>query len=939
MQANCPRCTRVLEFSGERPRFCAYCGAPLESGHVPHGLLTHPDATTPYGVGSGGVGETIPYVAEARTATLEIAPDRIAGYRIVRAIGRGGMGTVYEAEESATGRKVALKLIGSDSISSPDALERFRQEGRLASTLSHPRCVFVLGADEVGGRPYIVMELMPGTTLQDVVEKEGPLAVESAVPKILDVIDGLVEAHRLGVIHRDVKPSNCFVEAEGRTKIGDFGLSKSLGGDSNLTRTGAFLGTPLYASPEQIKGEPIDARTDVYSVSATLYYLLSGKPPFRGTDAAATLARIVSEPLEPLRTIRPDIPAELERVIQRGMERDRARRYGSLQELRTALLPFAPGRLAAANPGRRLIAYFLDVQASKFVLIFLMNLVLIIATAGRRRWSLQTNMYLSVGLDVLVYLFSFAFMEAFTGASPAKWLMGLRVRGETSGPASPRAVWLRTLIYYLVVAFPFEIWALVLWYYRGLNLSDWVMWGIRLAWPLVLFLGASRANGYRGWHERLSGTRVVALPRSARRLTPERRRALGKDRGGVSRPVGVLKTIGPYKVRGAVRWEEHCKVLAAQDSTLGRESWIVLRPRHSPAPSAARRELARPGRLRWLAGGEQADGRWDAYVAPQGCPLADLAGPDGLPWGDARSILADLAEELGAAVADGTLPRSLTVDQIWIQPDGVAILVDPLEVVREGEPPAEEPPAIAQERALELLRKAAALALEGGRYRTGESSRPIHAAIPIHARAIIDRLVGGPEAYRDVVGFHRDLSATFEQTAEVDRTLRALQLAIQMALLVPGLAVIFGFAHVLLDRDYLTIDEGGGAEEPLFSEIPAGTVLLALGLGLIAIWILWSGLTRGGLSLNWTGLGLVRSDGQRAGRLRCLWRALLVWLLPASCLVGLALTLDAPNEPPFIAWVFYTLAGVSCLAIVPLALFRPDRGLHDRLAGTRVVPQ
>ena len=153
-------------------------------------------------------------------------PERIAGYKIVRLLGRGGMGSVYEAEDSQFGRRVALKVIAAAHITSREAVERFRQEGRLASTIAHPRCVFVLAADEERGRPYIVMELMPGETLQTLIDQRGPLPVDEAIAKVLDVIDGLREAHLQGVIHRDVKPSNCFLEADGRVKIGDFGLSE-----------------------------------------------------------------------------------------------------------------------------------------------------------------------------------------------------------------------------------------------------------------------------------------------------------------------------------------------------------------------------------------------------------------------------------------------------------------------------------------------------------------------------------------------------------------------------------------------------------------------------------------------------------------------------------------------------------------------------------------
>ena len=238
------------------------------------------------------------------------------------------MGSVHEAEEEVSGRRVALKLIASEFTASSMAVERFLQEGRLASVLAHPRCVFVLAADQADGWPYIVMELMPGHTLKDLVESQGPLPQGDALLKIMDVIEGLQEAHRLGVIHRDVKPSNCFLDLENRVKIGDFGLSKSLvAADSNLTRTGSFLGTPHYASPEQIKGELIDERSDLYSVAATLFYLLTGKPPHDANDPTVALARIVSESARPIRSLRPEVWSALDQVVLRGLERDRRRRY------------------------------------------------------------------------------------------------------------------------------------------------------------------------------------------------------------------------------------------------------------------------------------------------------------------------------------------------------------------------------------------------------------------------------------------------------------------------------------------------------------------------------------------------------------------------------------------------------------------------------------
>ncbi|MFQ3593189.1 MAG: serine/threonine-protein kinase, partial [Gemmataceae bacterium] len=263
MGLTCPTCQQIVEFTTRPPRFCSHCGAIID-----------PTAT----------------IAYDRPPRHSDTPERIGGYRLLKLLGSGGMGSVFEAQDDQ-GRHVALKLIRPEFLDSPEAVERFRREGRLASLVIHPRCVFVLGADEEAGRPYIVMELMPGRTLSDVVTAQGPLPVSQAVRYIIDIIEGLQEAHANGMIHRDVKPSNCFLDAEGRVKIGDFGLAKAISGREELTRSGAFLGTFLYASPEQIRNDKVDHLTDVYSVCATLYHLLTGRAPFEDSDPAAALAR------------------------------------------------------------------------------------------------------------------------------------------------------------------------------------------------------------------------------------------------------------------------------------------------------------------------------------------------------------------------------------------------------------------------------------------------------------------------------------------------------------------------------------------------------------------------------------------------------------------------------------------------------------------------
>src|SRR4051794_3871153 len=258
MSQVCTRCSRTLDLPVP-VAFCPYCGNSL-------------GATVAFDPGQ----TTAPAVA----ASAREMPEKLGDYRLLRRLGQGGMGVVFEGEHLPTGRRVAVKLI--DVEASDDALERFRQEGKLASAVSHPRCVFVYAADQDAGRPFIVLELMPGRTLDDEVEQRGPLPVREAIGHALDVIEGLEQVHALGVIHRDVKPSNCFLDHDGRVKVGDFGLARSLQPGARLTRTGTFVGTPLYASPEQIKGLPLDQRADVYSVCATLFFLLTGRAPHHG---------------------------------------------------------------------------------------------------------------------------------------------------------------------------------------------------------------------------------------------------------------------------------------------------------------------------------------------------------------------------------------------------------------------------------------------------------------------------------------------------------------------------------------------------------------------------------------------------------------------------------------------------------------------------------
>ncbi|MGB0581033.1 MAG: serine/threonine-protein kinase [Limisphaerales bacterium] len=300
---------------------CPECGVELPPdapvGLCPRCLLqsaTAPQSST--GEGSGGIASARPVIGAD-----------YGGYQIIRLLGRGGMGEVYEADHLASGRRVALKVMNHSLTSETDRM-RFLREGRLAASVSHPNVIYVYGSEEIDGVPVIAMELVHEGTLKDVVRKRGPLPVGEAVEQMLQVIAGLEAANVTGVLHRDIKPGNCFVGADGTVKVGDFGLSISTLArpESMVTTAGSVLGTPGLASPEQLRGEELDVRSDIYSVGATLYHLLTGRLPFNAEDLVQLIANVLDQPPKSPADHRPDLPAGLVRVILRCLAKDRGQR-------------------------------------------------------------------------------------------------------------------------------------------------------------------------------------------------------------------------------------------------------------------------------------------------------------------------------------------------------------------------------------------------------------------------------------------------------------------------------------------------------------------------------------------------------------------------------------------------------------------------------------
>ena len=551
--AQCVRCGAEVPDGLSAAGICPACLLKL-------GLPSDPDEA-PTVTGPVGAPTTDRHIESRLTPGQTFGP-----YRIEHLLGKGGMGEVYEAEELDSGRRIALKLLthGLDEANR----DRFLREGRLAASVTHPNTVYIFGTDEIEGIPVIAMELAAGGTLKDKVKAEGPLPAAEAVDVILQVIAGLEAAADAGVLHRDIKPSNCFVDRDGTVKVGDFGLSISTlaraDTETQLTTTGSVLGTPAFASPEQLRGDELDIRSDIYAVGATLYYLLTGRAPFEEANLLRLVSMVAQEPPPSPRALRKGIPKGLAALVLRCLNKRPRDRVGTYEALTAALEPYGSSAPSPTTLGPRFVAGVFDYS----------TFPLLVGTA-----SLFLERLVALAAFFALLVLYFAISESVWGATIGKRLCGLRVVGAEKQPPGFLRALLRAGVFVLGILLvpimevlfvtpaeqlqPETLSAQIVDFSPSILLALW-------------FSTARRKNGFAGIHELMTATRVVSrssLPHrpAAFSLAPEERQ----------RPP-TQRRVGPYHVLEGPDLNESDLVIGYDDK-LRRSVWI----RRAPAGSAA----------------------------------------------------------------------------------------------------------------------------------------------------------------------------------------------------------------------------------------------------------------------------------------------------------------------------------------------------------------
>ena len=1007
------------------PQNCLECGAEIPSdakGLCPKCLLKLGLASQ-FGeasVADAGVRKFVP---------PPMFPFDFGEYRVLRLLGRGGMGAVYEAEQHATGRRVALKVLGH-TIDSPEMRKRFLREGRLAASVNHPNSVYIFGTEEIEGAPVIAMELVAGGTLRDQV-KGGPVAVRAAVDETLQIIAGLDAAASAGVLHRDVKPANCFIAPDGTVKVGDFGLSVSTlaRSDTQLTASGMMLGTPSFAPPEQLRGDELDVRADIYSVGATLYSLLTGRAPFEGDNAVNVVAAVLDKAPKPVAEFRQDVPAGLVQVVGKCLAKKRDERFANYAELRDALTPFSSQAREPAPVGLRIVAGIIDCLLATIIGAFVWSTG---ETVDQRFLAARTLVsaleFFGVMLAGIVY---FAIPEGLWGASLGKMLCGLRVVGTGRGaPGIPPAA-VRALIFMLLmntavfiqllITSAEEVRQAIL--HDGWTFAD----AVGPSFMFLLFVTMRRRNGFAAIHDLLTGTRVVVRPKASERPRLETVSAPEPAPDENAERIGPFRIVAP--IAGA--W------FAGYDDVLRRSVWLRKCDAGTPSLPPVRRDLGRAGRLRWIAGARGESEGWDAFDAPAGKPLAELSAQ---PWAAVRCWLLDLAEELDAASKDGTLPPEIGLDYVFITAEGRALLLDEpvaAAVCDRRTLPAED--GDAHRPPLQPAGFGCADVAGAQRFLSAVADAALdRTRLPLHARDFLQKLAA---ATFDRASFLAgNLRSLLAKPAAISRRRRfaSLALAPALALVIAIPVTVFLFLQMQrenakwLDRPELrklalAVDDYNNLQGGMTISFPGGTktamewkavqdakyisghfgkFVMSAEFDSDPVFGKWTGEQRGDvrkiveahpavtpeelktidaaieptlsghitgapmvpymivpgmlvsmlmlvcvsqfsslllfgatLGQRLFGFAVVNKLGEPAGRGRMLWRWLIIWGIPFVIVARFAVSMALSKPMTTAVIILIGVKAVLWLACLVFAAVQPERGVHDDVARTRIVPR
>ncbi|MBN1765266.1 MAG: RDD family protein, partial [Sedimentisphaerales bacterium] len=683
----------------------------------------------------------------------------------------------------------------------------------------------------------------------------------------------------------------------------DFGLSVSTLArtDTFVTAHGKIMGTPAYASPEQLRGDTLDVRADIYSVGATLFTLLTDRAPFEGDNAVQVVANAVNQKPKPLTKFRQDVPPGLERVVARCLAKEPDGRYADYTALRNALLPFSSKVPEPASINVRASAGWID-----YLIAFLIPYVILMLSIGSAefhfRLFLERTLYSARYYMVFVSLglLYFSIVEGIWGAGLGKRLKGLRVIRTNGRPPGIGRAFIRIFITIgciEVVRIPLVLASISATSIDDLTWPDIMIYsgaGFICPWiPVVLGMIARRENGFATVWDLASGTRVVVKPKGT--VRPSIELTVGPEI-----PAEGAESLGPYQI---ITEMVPGKWLVATDPVLRRRIWLLRRKTLELSP--ARRNLARPGRLRWLQKVETGEAIWDAFEATKGVVFSSLI-KDGkrVPWSRLRHWLDDLATELWDTTGDNTLPAELSLDNVWITAQGRAVLLDePWPDVKTGAKRIPVGDVAGQQRFLSAIAACA------------EST-----SLPLHARRVLQNLeIGKFEKLSFLTGILRGL---LDKPAEVSRPIRA-----GCIFMLPVYIWILVFVGVYRRE----------GNQPLNDSLGGFVMISIMGvLGLIAlIQMLELPLFRSTASYAIFRLAVINAKGERANRLTLLWRWAIVWL-PLFVPMLLAALWITRGEPTA-AFIFAVVLLVLWISAAVYAVIHPNRGLHDRLAGTWVV--